>query len=90
MAGQRPDAGGVHQREGVAEVGAGVGVDEVAAEDPRQHEAGRVRPLERLKVLGRDPGEATTEELRQSLVYYRALFEDLLESPEPLRKEARR
>ncbi len=35
-------------------------------------------------------GEATTEELRQSLVYYRGLFEDLLESPEPVRKEARR
>src|SRR5207244_699105 len=47
--------------EGVAEVGVGVGVDEVAGEDPLQHEAGRVCPLERLKVLGRDPGEATTE-----------------------------
>ncbi len=35
-------------------------------------------------------GEASTEELRQSLVYYRALFEDLLETAEPFRKEARR
>ncbi len=29
-----------------------------------------------------DSGEATTEELRQAMVHYRALFEDLLETPE--------
>lgn len=35
-------------------------------------------------------GEATTEELRQALQHYRALFDDLLEAPadEPLSREA--
>jgi hypothetical protein len=35
-------------------------------------------------------GQATTEELRQALVYYRALFEELLEAPEAIKKEASR
>ena len=48
------DATGVHQGERVREIGVGVGVDEVPAEHPRQHEAGRVRPLERVEVFGGD------------------------------------
>jgi len=35
-------------------------------------------------------GEATTEELRKAMVHYRALFEDLLDSNEPERREAHR
>jgi hypothetical protein len=35
-------------------------------------------------------GEASTEDLRQALVYYRGLFEELLEVREPALKEVRR
>jgi hypothetical protein len=35
-------------------------------------------------------GEANTEDLRQALVYYRGLFEELLEVREPALKEVRR
>ena len=35
-------------------------------------------------------GNADTEELRQALVHFRALFEDLLEVEAPARTEARR
>jgi len=35
-------------------------------------------------------GDATTEELRQSLVHYRVVFEDLLETGSPERMEAQR
>jgi hypothetical protein len=35
-------------------------------------------------------GDADTEQLRQALVHYRALFEDLLETETPARTEARR
>lgn len=34
-----------------------------------------------------DRGEANTEQLRQAMVHYRALFEDLLETDAPLEKE---
>jgi hypothetical protein len=39
--------------------------------------------------LSSDRGEATTEDLRQALQHYRALFDDLLESPAeaPLSRE---
>jgi hypothetical protein len=39
--------------------------------------------------LSSDRGEATTEDLRQALQHYRALFDDLLESPseQPLSRE---
>jgi len=37
-----------------------------------------------------DRGEAETEDLRQAMVHYRALFEDLLEAESPAHKEARR
>ena len=35
-------------------------------------------------------GDADTEQLRQALVHYRALFEDLLETETPARTEVRR
>lgn len=35
-------------------------------------------------------GEATTEDLRQAMVHYRALFKDLLESGEDVREDAAR
>lgn len=35
-------------------------------------------------------GEASTEDLRKAMVHYRALFEDLLDSNEPERREAHR
>jgi hypothetical protein len=35
-----------------------------------------------------DRGEASTEDLRQSMVHYRSLFETLLESPDAERVEA--
>jgi hypothetical protein len=35
-------------------------------------------------------GDADTEQLRQALVHFRALFEDLLEVEAPARTEARR
>jgi hypothetical protein len=34
-------------------------------------------------------GEASTEDLRQAMVHYRSLFDELLEDPLPERKEAR-
>jgi len=37
-----------------------------------------------------DRGDAETEDLRQAMVHYRALFEDLLEAEAPAPKEARR
>ena len=40
--------------------------------------------------LAHERGEATTEDLRQSLVHYRALFEELLETGAPERVEAQR
>jgi hypothetical protein len=33
-------------------------------------------------------GKATTEELRQGMIHYRVLFEELMEEPEPLRARA--
>jgi hypothetical protein len=35
-------------------------------------------------------GEASTEDLRQAMVHYRALFEDLLGRQQPTRTEVRR
>ena len=35
----------------------------------------------RLIVLRHGKGQATTEEMRQAMVYYRSLFEELLEAP---------
>jgi len=35
-----------------------------------------------------DKGEATTEDLRQAMVHYRSLFEELLDTTEPAKKEA--
>ena len=35
-------------------------------------------------------GAATTEDLRQALVHYRALFEELVEAPQPAAREGRR
>jgi hypothetical protein len=44
-------------------------------------------------ALRHNAGQATTEDLRKAMVHYRALFEDLLGTPQsdslPLRKEAR-
>jgi hypothetical protein len=40
--------------------------------------------------LAQDRGEASTEDLRQSIVYYRSLFEELLETGDPERVEAGR
>jgi hypothetical protein len=34
-------------------------------------------------------GQASTEDLRQAMVHYRSLFDELLEAPLPERKEAR-
>ena len=34
-----------------------------------------------------DRGEASTEDLRKAMVHYRSLFEELLETPQPHRKE---
>jgi hypothetical protein len=39
--------------------------------------------------LTQEKGEAGTEDLRQSFVHYRALFEELLETPERATQEAR-
>jgi hypothetical protein len=42
-------------------------------------------------IAGRSArGEASTEDLRQAMVHYRSLFEDLIETREPTRMEARR
>jgi hypothetical protein len=41
-------------------------------------------------ALAHERGEASTEDLRQSLVHYRALFEELLETGAPERVEAQR
>jgi hypothetical protein len=41
-------------------------------------------------ALRNERGEASTEDLRQSMVHYRSLFEDLLGTPETEPKEARR
>jgi len=41
-------------------------------------------------ALQNSRGDADTEELRQALVHYRALFEDLLETETPAHTEARR
>jgi hypothetical protein len=38
-------------------------------------------------ALDNERGQASTEDLRQAMVYYRALFEELLESEEPQQKE---
>jgi hypothetical protein len=35
-------------------------------------------------------GQATTEDLRQAMVHYRALFAELLETAPPVHQEARR
>jgi hypothetical protein len=40
--------------------------------------------------LANEAGRATTEDLRQAMVHYRVLFEDLLETEQPARQEARR
>jgi hypothetical protein len=39
--------------------------------------------------LTQERGEAGTEDLRQAFVHYRALFEELLETPERAAQEAR-
>jgi len=40
--------------------------------------------------LANSAGRATTEDLRQAMMHYRALFEDLLETEQPVRQEVRR
>jgi hypothetical protein len=42
----------------------------------------------RLIVVRQGQGQATTEELRQAMVYYRSLFEDLLEISKTEMQEA--
>jgi hypothetical protein len=41
----------------------------------------------RAIAIANDRGEASTEQLRQAIVHYRALFEDLLETGAPMEKE---
>jgi hypothetical protein len=41
----------------------------------------------RAIAISNERGEADTEQLRQAMVHYRALFEDLLETGAPLEKE---
>jgi hypothetical protein len=41
-------------------------------------------------ALREQRGEASTEDLRKAMVHYRALFDDLLDSNEPERREAQR
>jgi len=41
----------------------------------------------RAIAITNERGEANTEQLRQAMVHYRALFEDLLETDAPLEKE---
>ena len=41
----------------------------------------------RAIAIANERGEANTEQLRQAMVHYRALFEDLLETDAPLEKE---
>jgi ABC-type nickel/cobalt efflux system permease component RcnA len=41
-------------------------------------------------ALANSAGRATTEDLRQAMMHYRALFEDLLETEQPVRQESRR
>ncbi len=38
-------------------------------------------------ALKKDRGEASTEDLRQAFIHYRALFKELLEVPEPVEKK---
>jgi hypothetical protein len=40
--------------------------------------------------LANEAGRATTEDMRQAMVHYRVLFEDLLETEQPVRQEVRR
>ena len=40
-------------------------------------------------ALRHNRGQASTEDLRQAMVHYRSLFDELLEAPLPERKEAR-
>lgn len=47
------------------------------------------RSAHEIAISARD-GRASTEDLRRSMVYYRELFEDLLESRSPEQEEARR
>ena len=44
----------------------------------------------RAIATANDRGEASTEQLRQAIVHYRALFEDLLETSAPIEKEVGR
>jgi len=48
------------------------------------------RAAHAIATRARDDQETTTETLRQGLVYYRLLFEELLESHEPVLSEVRR
>jgi len=41
-------------------------------------------------AIANDQGKATTEDLRQAMVHYRALFEDLLETGQPSRQTTTR
>ena len=41
----------------------------------------------RAIAIANERGEANTEQLRQAMVHYRALFEDLLETDAPMEKE---
>jgi hypothetical protein len=43
----------------------------------------------RLIAVRRDQGQSTTEELRQAMVYYRSLFEELLDAPSADRSDDR-
>jgi len=44
----------------------------------------------RAIAIANERGEASTEQLRQAMVHYRALFEDLLETSTPMEKEVGR
>ena len=48
------------------------------------------RAAHEIAIRAREDQGTTTETLRQGLVYYRLLFEDLLETHEPVLSEVRR
>jgi hypothetical protein len=60
------------------------------AEDLSVHHAAVVRNYREARAIARRhaDGQAGTEDLRQAIVHYRALFDDLLELEEPVREPA--
>src|SRR5918911_1329898 len=54
------------------------------------HETGDRRKAESELEARKERGDAGTEDLRQAMVHYRSLFEDLLEAGETATTEAKR